>query len=286
MSVALAHVTSTAMAMAYAKAATMDARRGARGRNHPDVVRSSMVRITVLCAFACAVVIWRSQSYDGKDVARLGAMRIVGLVPAIGNGKAAACGSALAFALTFGAFAEVVARRKVMSRAKRVREIFVDVREFRDLAHAPLCEEFCFRACAASLTMMAGSSASATIWVTSAAFGAAHGHHYFDMRRQGVSHANASRAVAMQCAYTTLFGAFATAIFLYTESLIAVVVAHSWCNLIGPPQTFALRGSPMTIAITMSHVLGFVFVMYVLYDAYAEPYGFARRLVAPSHWLA
>ena len=170
-----------------------------------------------------------------------------------------------------------------MTKLARVTRVRSDLTAFRDLCYAPLCEEFCFRACMAPLTRMSGRSARATPLL----FGAAHVHHYFDMRARGISRTRAARAAVVQFTYTTLFGAFAMFVFLYTESLAAATLAHMWCNLIGAPNTFTFRGSSKETIITISHCIGVACVVYASNAIYTDAStALSRRLPKASHWFA
>jgi prenyl protein peptidase len=261
---------------------------GARGAGRDDsrVIISRAVRVTFVCALAWVptAALTHASSYTTRgDGARVGLARAMGLVPPMGVAKACVVGWAFAFALVFGSFIDDVLRGRATRKLARVLRVGKDLREFRDLCHAPLCEEFCFRACMAPLMALSGSSAR----MTPLFFGAAHAHHYFDMRARGVSRAVATRAVAVQFTYTTLFGAFAMFVFLYTESLAAATVAHAWCNLIGAPSTFTFRGSTKDVCVTICHFMGVALVAHASYMICSGgSHALSRRLPTASHWLA
>ena len=261
---------------------------GARGAGRDDsrVIISRAVRVTFVCALAWVptAALTHASSYTTRgDGARVGLVRAMGLVPPMGVAKACVVGWAFAFALVFGSFIDDVLRGRATRKLARVLRVGKDLREFRDLCHAPLCEEFCFRACMAPLMALSGSSAR----MTPLFFGAAHAHHYFDMRARGISRAVATRAVAVQFTYTTLFGAFAMFVFLYTESLAAATVAHAWCNLIGAPSTFTFRGSTKDVCVTICHFMGVALVAHASYMICSGgSHALSRRLPTASHWLA
>jgi len=261
---------------------------GARGAGRDDsrVIISRAVRVTFVCALAWVptAALTHASSYTTRgDGARVGLARAMGLVPPMGVAKACVVGWAFAFALVFGSFIDDVLRGRATRKLARVLRVGKDLREFRDLCHAPLCEEFCFRACMAPLMALSGSSAR----MTPLFFGAAHAHHYFDMRARGISRAVATRAVAVQFTYTTLFGAFAMFVFLYTESLAAATVAHAWCNLIGAPSTFTFRGSTKDVCVTICHFMGVALVAHASYMICSGgSHALSRRLPTASPWLA
>jgi prenyl protein peptidase len=69
-------------------------------------------------------------------------------------------------------------------------------------------------------------------------FGVAHVHHYFEVRiaRPDIPMYFALLNSFIQLCFTSLFGTYATFIFLRTGSLLAVIVIHAFCNSIGLPR--------------------------------------------------
>ncbi|EIE24782.1 Abi-domain-containing protein [Coccomyxa subellipsoidea C-169] len=119
------------------------------------------------------------------------------------------------------------------------------VQLLRDIVMGPLTEEFAFRSCMAPLLLLQGLSAGRTILVTPLFFGLAHVHHLYEyVVHQRRSLATALFAVTFQFGFTTLFGWFATFVFLRTGHLGAAVAVHSFCNLMGFPDFGALRSHP------------------------------------------
>jgi prenyl protein peptidase len=79
-----------------------------------------------------------------------------------------------------------------------------------------------------------------TIILTPVIFGLAHVHHLYEFR---LTHPRVPLAMALarsvfQFAYTTLFGAYATFLFLRSGSLLAVCGVHAFCNCMGLPQVW------------------------------------------------
>jgi prenyl protein peptidase len=66
----------------------------------------------------------------------------------------------------------------------------------------------------------------------------AHIHHFYEftITHPGTPTSHALGRSLFQFAYTTLFGAYATFLYLRTGSLLAVVVVHSFCNWMGLPR--------------------------------------------------
>ncbi|ROW12500.1 hypothetical protein VMCG_00039 [Cytospora schulzeri] len=80
----------------------------------------------------------------------------------------------------------------------------------------------------------------ATIFLSPLVFGLAHVHHFYEFR---LTHGNVPAAAALlrsafQLGYTTVFGAYATFLYLRTGSLLAVLAAHVLCNCMGLPRVW------------------------------------------------
>jgi prenyl protein peptidase len=69
-------------------------------------------------------------------------------------------------------------------------------------------------------------------------FGLAHFHHLYEFR---ITHPDVPLVPAilrtlLQLTYTTLFGGYATFLYLRTGSLLSVILVHSFCNWMGLPR--------------------------------------------------
>jgi prenyl protein peptidase len=83
------------------------------------------------------------------------------------------------------------------------------------------------------------------IFGTPIIFGLAHAHHFYEFR---ITHLHTPIIAAIlrsvfQLAYTTLFGAYATFLYLRTGSLLAVILAHAFCNWMGLPRFWGRVGA-------------------------------------------
>ncbi len=88
--------------------------------------------------------------------------------------------------------------------------------------------------------LLARTSIPKTVFLSPVIFGMAHFHHFYEFR---TTHAHVTVAAAVarsafQLAYTTLFGAYATFLFLRTGSLLAICVVHAFCNSMGLPRVW------------------------------------------------
>lgn len=95
------------------------------------------------------------------------------------------------------------------------------------------------------LFLLSGASKSTIIFATPIIFGLAHIHHFYEFR---ITHPNTPVGAAVirslfQLGYTTLFGSYATFLFLRTGSLLAVIFVHSFCNWMGLPRFWGRVGA-------------------------------------------
>ena len=113
---------------------------------------------------------------------------------------------------------------------------------------------------------MSGCSLNGVIFLSPMVFGLAHIHHFYEFR---ITHpetpliAAITRSV-LQLTYTTLFGAYATFLFLRTGSLLSVIAVHTLCNSMGLPRIWGfvepywlsagtLRGQDSALKWTVSY---------------------------------
>ena len=106
------------------------------------------------------------------------------------------------------------------------------------MLQGPVTEELLFRSAAVPLLLGAGMSIGRIVFVTPFIFGVAHIHHFYEFRLTH-PHVPVFAAVArslLQLTYTTLFGAYATFVFIRTGSLLSVISVHAFCNSMGLPR--------------------------------------------------
>lgn len=104
----------------------------------------------------------------------------------------------------------------------------------------PLTEEVLFRSASVPLMVLARTPLARTIFVSPLVFGLAHAHHLYEFRvtHPGVPLAAALLRSVFQLGYTTLFGAYATFVFLRSGSLLAAFGVHVLCNCMGLPRVW------------------------------------------------
>lgn len=101
-----------------------------------------------------------------------------------------------------------------------------------------MTEELLFRSAAVPLLVGAGVSLGSIVYLTPIIFGLAHIHHFYEFR---LTHPHVSVFAAvfrslLQLTYTTLFGAYATFVFIRTGSLLSIIIVHAFCNAMGLPR--------------------------------------------------
>jgi prenyl protein peptidase len=119
----------------------------------------------------------------------------------------------------------------------------------RNLIVGPVTEELVFRSLIVPLHLMARVSATRIVFLTPLYFGIAHVHHFYEFM---LSHPNfplfpAVVRTLVQFTYTSLFGFFATFVFLRTGSVYAAIAAHIFCNWMGLPRFWGRVGAPPRI---------------------------------------
>lgn len=95
-----------------------------------------------------------------------------------------------------------------------------------------------FRSAIVPLHLLAHVSPGRIVFTAPLYFGIAHVHHFYEFR---LTHPDTSIMAAVlrsvfQFGYTTVFGWYATFLYLRTGSLIAVILVHSFCNWCGLPR--------------------------------------------------
>ncbi|GAA5958830.1 hypothetical protein JCM21900_003941 [Sporobolomyces salmonicolor] len=149
-------------------------------------------------------------------------------------------------------------------------------RGMRTYVVAPLTEELTFRSCIVAVSYLGGWSAKWMVFLGPLWFGLAHVHHAWETYlARGRTKQGLIQGVAQsifQFLYTTLFGWYATFLFLRTGSLIPPFLAHSFCNAMGlPPLGWALQVWPeKKLSLWASYLAGMATFSYGLWR-WTEP---------------
>jgi prenyl protein peptidase len=119
-----------------------------------------------------------------------------------------------------------------------------------------LTEELIWRSLIIPLHLLAKISPKTIVFATPLYFGIAHIHHYYEFRLTH-PHTPALPAVlrsVFQFTYTSLFGFFAAFVFLRNRNLLALILAHSFCNWMGLPRFWGRVGAEAGHAVQKGRV--------------------------------
>ncbi|KAJ7046329.1 hypothetical protein C8F04DRAFT_1063984 [Mycena alexandri] len=150
------------------------------------------------------------------------------------------------------------------------KDVFFTWVGFRNYVWGPFTEEVVFRACVLAVYAMSGAARWKMIAFAPLVFGLAHAHHAWDTyNRYGRTRDALKRAVMatlFQTAYTTLFGAHTSYLFLRTSSLLPPLTAHVFCNIMGLPQIqYEMRRFPSQKQVILAvYLLGIALFAYTL----------------------
>ncbi|EGY14802.1 CAAX prenyl protease 2 like protein [Verticillium longisporum] len=205
-------------------------------RDDPRVIRArirSVLCSTALCSFCTCIILHRNYALAIDPLHAMGYWPL---------GVTEAASSVLLTAILFsaplfetlvldGAWKDLVSTRAIM-------DIWQSWTTWRNIVIGPATEELLFRSASIPLFLAAHLSIYKTIFLSPIIFGMAHIHHFYEFR---ITHPRVPLPVAiartvLQFSYTTLFGAYATFLFLRTGSLLAATLVHAFCNAMGLPR--------------------------------------------------
>lgn len=111
-----------------------------------------------------------------------------------------------------------------------------------------------FRSAIVPLHLLAHISPGKVVFIAPLYFGIAHVHHFYEFR---LTHPDTPAVAALlrsifQFGYTTVFGWYATFIYVRTGSLIAVIIVHSFCNWCGLPRLWGRVEAEIPLGVPMS----------------------------------
>ncbi|KAI8363213.1 hypothetical protein B0O80DRAFT_8661 [Mortierella sp. GBAus27b] len=155
----------------------------------------------------------------------------------------------------------------------------------RNYIVGPIAEEFIFRACMVSTLACSGASLKAMVFGLPLVFGIAHVHHgyesYVKKGRTRQALIQSGIIALVQLTYTSLFGWFATFLYLRTSNLLAPCLTHSFCNMMGLPDVSMVQHyGPWKKWIYAAFVLGMI-LFGTLLGPMTDPrlYGDAASLI-------
>ncbi|KIV99924.1 hypothetical protein, variant 2 [Verruconis gallopava] len=123
-------------------------------------------------------------------------------------------------------------------------ETFSSWTGWRNLVAGPVTEEIVFRSLLVPLHILAKVAPKNIVFITPLYFGIAHIHHLYEFRltHPEVPVLPAVLRTVVQFTYTSLFGFFATFVYLRTGSVYTAIAAHMFCNWMGLPRIWGRVG--------------------------------------------
>lgn len=119
-----------------------------------------------------------------------------------------------------------------------------DLAFWRDMVVGPLAEECVFRLVISGTILGSGIPTFRQCMIAAIIFSLAHAHPLVVLTVMGgEARRPAVGPILIQCAFTLLFGLFASIIYGRTRSLITIILIHALCNRIGFPEDPQLPSS-------------------------------------------
>ncbi|KAM0448101.1 hypothetical protein ACHAQK_000080 [Fusarium lateritium] len=208
-----------------------------RSRDAPEAIRARILVVSLSTAVCSLVTLYLLSSH--------GAIAVNQPLHFMGYWPLGLVDAARALGLTALLFAGPLYESLVIDGAAHqwlhlepLRDLWTDWPTWRNLVAGPITEECLFRSASVPLLLRSGTSLTGTIFMSPLIFGLAHLHHFYEFR---ITHPRTPLPVAiarslLQLSYTSLFGAYATFLFLRTGSLLGVVLVHTFCNCMGLPR--------------------------------------------------
>ncbi|KAI0440844.1 CaaX protease [Xylaria telfairii] len=206
-------------------------------RDAPSVIRARVASVSLTCV-VCSLITFVILTSQGRAT-NGEALHSMGYWPL---GLAEAGRSLLLTAILFsGPLYETLIVDGEWRRwfsLQPVSGLFSEWIRWRNIVAGPFTEEVLFRSASVPLMLIAQTSVARTIFLSPVIFGLAHFHHFYEFR---VTHPHEPVVMGLlrsllQLSYTSLFGAYATFLFLRTGSLLAIFVVHAFCNIMGLPR--------------------------------------------------
>ncbi|KAL2000354.1 hypothetical protein VTN02DRAFT_3216 [Thermoascus thermophilus] len=215
-------------------------------RDAPSVIRARIRAVTTAC-IVCSLAIVALVVYKG-NASLSEALRLLGWWPL---GPAEIARSLLLTAILFAGplFERGVAEGEWRDwiRGSRVALTLGGWIGYRNYVAGPVTEEIMFRSIVVSLHLLARVRPGRIVFIAPFYFGIAHVHHFVEFRSihpDTPVMASLLRSI-FQFGYTSVFGWFATFLYLRTGSLPAVILVHSFCNWCGLPRLWGRVEGPV-----------------------------------------
>ncbi|ORY69488.1 CaaX protease [Pseudomassariella vexata] len=233
-------------------------------RDAPSVIRARITSVTLTCVI-CSVSTFVILTSNG-NASNTDALHSMGYWP---SGLFETAKSLLLTAVLFvGPLYETIVVHEAwrdLITFQPISDLFNEWTTWRNIVAGPFTEEVLFRSAAVPLMLLAQTSVTKTIFMSPLIFGLAHLHHFYEFRlsQPQVPVSAALLRSLFQLTYTSLFGAYATFLFLRTGSLLAIFVVHAFCNCMGFPRFWG-RVEPSGASYGARSSVAWTVVYYVL----------------------
>ncbi|KAG8676715.1 CAAX prenyl protease [Fusarium poae] len=208
-----------------------------RSRDAPEAIRARIFAVSLSTALCSLITLYLLSSHGAIAVHE--PLHFMGYwPPGLVDAARALWLTALLFAGPLYESLVIDGTAHQWLRLEPLRDLWTDWPTWRNMVAGPITEECLFRSAGVPLLLRSGASLTGTIFMSPLIFGLAHLHHFYEFR---ITHPRTPLPVAiawslLQLSYTSLFGAYATFLFLRTGSLLAVVLVHTFCNCMGFPR--------------------------------------------------
>ncbi|KAL4801700.1 hypothetical protein BDV18DRAFT_148593 [Aspergillus unguis] len=206
-------------------------------RDAPSVIRARIRAVTLSCFICSLAVLWLIVAEDDSSV--LNALKLMGWWPiSLTDILRSLFLTAILFTGPLFERGVVEGEWREWFRKARVSETLGGWIGWRNYVAGPVTEEIMFRSAIIPLHLIAHVSPGRIVWTAPLYFGVAHVHHFYEFR---LTHPDTSILASVlrsvfQFGYTTVFGWYATFVYLRTGSLLAVILMHAFCNWCGLPR--------------------------------------------------
>ncbi|KAL8710508.1 MAG: hypothetical protein Q9220_004941 [cf. Caloplaca sp. 1 TL-2023] len=209
----------------------------ALSRDAPSVIRARIRFVSVSVAISTLTTIYVLATY--ANASRLEILRLLGWFP-LGVTEIVKSVMLTALLFTGPLFENAVAqgRWKDWIHGQTLQQSLGSWIGWRNYVAGPITEEILFRSLLVPLHLLTPISPTRVVLFTPLYFGIAHIHHFYEFV---LTHPHTPWAPSIirsliQFTYTTIFGWYATFVFIRTGNIVAATFIHAFCNWAGLPR--------------------------------------------------
>ncbi|KAI8979506.1 hypothetical protein BDF20DRAFT_793997, partial [Mycotypha africana] len=210
-------------------------------RNDPPVIRARIKAVTV-ASIISALIVWYFNTTQYNVWTLLGVLPqqpVLHLLSVVSR-PLLLTGLLFLGPISMMFFEEELPFQKHFVFRRDIVDIFTSLQGQRNYVVGPLTEEFVFRACVIAILFQAHYSKKYLIFASPLYFGLAHLHHTWENYNAFGRNSRAlKRAIFVslfQFTYTTIFGWYASFLFIRTNHVLPPILCHSFCNIMGVPD--------------------------------------------------